>query len=148
MKGRGITERSAGLVIYKAGPPTEFLLLWHGGEYWNFPKGHVESGETPLVAALREAAEEAGLSGLAVHPTFAETIHYTFNINDRKILKDATFYLAQFNGGEVRTSYEHSGFGWFEYEKALKRLRYHESCGALKKAQEALETEGFSSDGD
>ena len=148
MKGRGITERSAGLVIYKSGPPAEFLLLWHGGKYWNFPKGHVESGETPLEAALREAAEEAGLSGLAVHPTFAETIHYTFYLNRRKISKEATFYLTRFNGGQVQVSHEHSGFGWFEYEKALKRLRYPESCGVLKKAQKALKTEGFSSNED
>lgn len=31
------------------------------GRYWGFPKGHVEAGETPQEAALREISEECGL---------------------------------------------------------------------------------------
>ena len=33
---------------------------------WVFPKGHLEAGESPQVAALREAFEEAGVTGLVV----------------------------------------------------------------------------------
>jgi 8-oxo-dGTP pyrophosphatase MutT (NUDIX family) len=34
-----------------------------GGDKWTFPKGHVETGEDPSQAALREAEEEAGVTG-------------------------------------------------------------------------------------
>lgn len=42
----------------------EFLLVrTKGGDKWTFPKGHVERGEDPCEAALREAVEEAGVTG-------------------------------------------------------------------------------------
>lgn len=55
---------SAGVVI--TGPeqePRRWLLLraWRN---WDFPKGKVEPGETPLQAALREVAEETGIVDL------------------------------------------------------------------------------------
>ena len=55
-------EISAGIIVYrrtKDGP--KFLLLYHGGSYWNFPKGHIEGEEKSLEAALRETVEETGL---------------------------------------------------------------------------------------
>src|SRR5262245_19914725 len=33
---------------------------------WVFPKGHIEPGERPVMTALREAFEEAGVAGLAI----------------------------------------------------------------------------------
>jgi 8-oxo-dGTP pyrophosphatase MutT (NUDIX family) len=33
---------------------------------WIFPKGHIEDGETPEAAALRETREEAGVVGTAI----------------------------------------------------------------------------------
>ena len=49
--------------IYVLNPNTkEFLLMFHrklGG--WLAPGGHVESGENPAQAALREAKEELGV---------------------------------------------------------------------------------------
>jgi 8-oxo-dGTP pyrophosphatase MutT (NUDIX family) len=39
------------------------LLMGHatGRSYWDIPKGLLDPGETPLIAALRELREEAGL---------------------------------------------------------------------------------------
>lgn len=62
-----VTE-SAGLVIYRAKPVLEFLLIHMGGPYWarkeegawSLPKGVVAPGEQPLAAAIREAFEETG----------------------------------------------------------------------------------------
>ena len=33
---------------------------------WVFPKGHIDPGEQPAMAALREAFEEAGVAGLVL----------------------------------------------------------------------------------
>ena len=38
------------------------------GLNWVLPKGHIEPGETPDVAALRELQEEAGTIGEIVEP--------------------------------------------------------------------------------
>ncbi len=35
---------------------------------WVFPKGHLEAGETPLDAAVREVAEETGLAVEVIRP--------------------------------------------------------------------------------
>jgi 8-oxo-dGTP diphosphatase len=57
--GRG--ER-AGLVIVRDGAVALIERHREGHDYWIFPGGGVEPGETLEVAAVREAAEELGLA--------------------------------------------------------------------------------------
>ncbi|MBI4994923.1 NUDIX domain-containing protein, partial [Candidatus Peregrinibacteria bacterium] len=58
-----VKEISAGIIIYrKTSEGIKFLLLYHGGRYWNFPKGKLDQGEKSFRAALREVKEETGLS--------------------------------------------------------------------------------------
>ncbi len=59
-------ELSAGFIIFNKG--SNKLLVSHptgtpkdGKHSWDIPKGHVEKGEDPLEAALRELYEETGL---------------------------------------------------------------------------------------
>lgn len=59
-------ELSAGFIIFQKG--SNKLLVSHptgnpkdGKHSWDIPKGHVEKGEDPLEAALRELYEETGL---------------------------------------------------------------------------------------
>jgi 8-oxo-dGTP pyrophosphatase MutT (NUDIX family) len=71
---RRLTRRARGRVVVAAVPVRpraagglEFLLVrTRNGERWTFPKGGCDPGETPAVAAAREAAEEAGASGRLV----------------------------------------------------------------------------------
>jgi predicted NUDIX family NTP pyrophosphohydrolase len=60
---------SAGILLYRtSGAAPEVLLVHPGGPMWarrdlgawSLPKGEVDAGEQPLVAALREFAEETG----------------------------------------------------------------------------------------
>jgi predicted NUDIX family NTP pyrophosphohydrolase len=60
---------SAGIILYRrSGGETEVLLVHPGGPYWKkkgagawmIPKGGVDPGETPAVAAAREFREETG----------------------------------------------------------------------------------------
>ena len=51
-------EISAGFVVFrKTEEGLKFLLLYHGHNYWNFPKGKIESEERSLEAAFRETKE-------------------------------------------------------------------------------------------
>lgn len=60
---------SAGLVMYRGFPTLEVFLIHPGGPFfakkdlgaWSIPKGLVEPGEDPRLAALREFSEEVGL---------------------------------------------------------------------------------------
>ena len=61
-------EVSAGIIIWKKdGDYIKFFVCTPGGpawsnkELWNFPKGHLEDGETPFEAAVREFKEETGV---------------------------------------------------------------------------------------
>jgi len=88
MKGP-VKYRSAGIVVvYRVNDQWQVLLL-RAYRHWDFPKGLIEPGETPLVAARRETTEETGLTGLDFHwgTDSIETEMY----GDHKI---ATFFLA------------------------------------------------------
>lgn len=55
---------SAGVVVLRReGAGWRFLLL-RSWQNWDFPKGMVEPGETHLQAAIRETAEETGITDL------------------------------------------------------------------------------------
>ena len=57
-----------------------------GRKIWSFPKGHIEPGETPRQAALREVLEETGykaqnmiyLGKIATAPGFCDEIIHLF----------------------------------------------------------------------
>lgn len=42
------------------------LVVNQNGNSWSLPKGHVEDGESPLMAAKREINEESGISELSL----------------------------------------------------------------------------------
>lgn len=60
-----VPPRSAGVVIVRRDGAEWRCLMLRAYRDWDFPKGEIDSGETPLVAAIREAAEEATVTGLA-----------------------------------------------------------------------------------
>lgn len=63
MREKLAEETSAGGVVWYKG--RVLVLCNFRGEYI-FPKGHLEAGETPAEAALREVAEESGLMATIV----------------------------------------------------------------------------------
>lgn len=58
--------RAAGGVVWRAGDSGVEVCLVHRPRYddWSLPKGKLEAGEHPLIAAVREVAEEADVQGV------------------------------------------------------------------------------------
>lgn len=67
----------------------KFLLL-RSYRYWDFPKGEVEPGEDPYAAALRELAEESGITEGT--PSWGEDFAETESYGKGKI---ARYYLLE-----------------------------------------------------
>jgi len=143
-------EKSAGAVIFRKESDKPFFLLLHypssakaPKDYWDFPKGHIEKGENEIETARREVEEETGLKDIEFIEGFKETIKYFFKFEGKNILKFVTFYLAETKTKNVRVSFEHLGYEWLPYEKALKKLTYKNAKEILKKANDYLSRESI-----
>jgi 8-oxo-dGTP pyrophosphatase MutT (NUDIX family) len=140
-------EISAGIVVYRKTPEgPKFLILYHGGSYWNFPKGKIESEERSLTAALRETKEETGLGGhdLKLAPDFKAYERFYFRRDGQGVFKIVIFYLAETHRREVKISFEHQGYGWFTARDAQRILgKYKDSQKVLKSAYDFLRSRSY-----
>lgn len=132
-------EKSAGAVIFrKQGKKISYLLLLYEAGHWDFVKGKVERGEEEKYTINREADEETGIKDLVFVPGFKERIAYFYKRDGNTISKEVIFYLAGTKTKEVKMSFEHKGFKWLEFDKALKQLTYENAKNILKKADKFL----------
>lgn len=139
-------EISAGIIIYrKTKDGFKFLILYHGRNYWNFPKGKIESEEKSWQAAIREIREETGLNriDLKIDNIFKAYEKFAFwrRLADKnvKVFKIVIFYLAETRKRTVNISEEHDGYGWFTYKEALEILgKYKDSQKMLSQANSFL----------
>lgn len=137
-------EKTIGFIIFKKqGPAIRYLLLHHGGQYWNFSKGRPEAMETELETALRELREETGIAEVKIVDGFYDGYDYDFdteieNGERNKVNKTAIFFLGEAGEAAIKVSSEHLDFGWFDYETALKRLFYQNGRDLLKRAHKFI----------
>lgn len=68
----------------------ELLVFYRRGS-WDMPKGKIDPGETPEIAALREVMEETGLQQVQRGPHIATTWH-TYRQKGRRMLKKTWWY--------------------------------------------------------
>jgi 8-oxo-dGTP pyrophosphatase MutT (NUDIX family) len=66
---------------------------------WCLPKGHLEAGETPEQAAVREIEEETGIRGRVV--ARLGSIDFWFSAGGRRIHKTVHHFLLEATGGRI-----------------------------------------------
>ena len=94
-----------------------------GRKIWTFPKGHIEAGETPRQAALREVLEETGYKAVIVRPMIR--VKYAFTFQGNYIKKMVQWYLLKMLGriGKHDAS-EILAIRWVSLAKARELVQY------------------------
>ncbi len=136
-------ERSAGVLLYRDVGEREYLLLHYPAGHWDFPKGHVEDGESETETALRELTEETGVreEEVELEDGFREDIDYFYHKGRELSHKKVIFFLGRTMKVKIKISKEHQGFMWLPYDKALNKLTFVNAKNILKKAKKYLNVE-------
>jgi 8-oxo-dGTP pyrophosphatase MutT (NUDIX family) len=137
-----VNETSAGgLVVDRSGSEAHAVLIGKrdrsGRLVWSLPKGHVESGESRTQAAVREVAEETGISGVVIAPL--GTIDYWFVASGRRIHKTVHHYLLEATGGELSANdVEVEEVAWIPLPEVAGRMEYEDERRLLDKLPSLL----------
>ncbi|MST04184.1 MAG: NUDIX domain-containing protein [Candidatus Pacebacteria bacterium] len=129
---------SAGIVIFRQTEEgIKFLILYHGRNYWNFPKGKIEGDERSWQTAFREVREETGLksSELKLIGNFKTYEKFVYREGPDDIFKIVILYLAETTQSTIILKEYHEGYGWFTLPEAKRILaKYKYSIKILEKA--------------
>ncbi|HLC95325.1 MAG TPA: NUDIX domain-containing protein [Patescibacteria group bacterium] len=143
-------EVSVGAVIFRMeGKQRLYLLLHYPSGYFDFPKGHMEAGETETMTLIRETKEETGIHDVHIFPKrITISYFYVAKGNEQarrlrtgkgiRIFKKVYFYPAQTDTQTVSISHEHIGYVWLPYEEALKKVTFENAKRVLAETEAYL----------
>jgi 8-oxo-dGTP pyrophosphatase MutT (NUDIX family) len=135
-------EESAGGIVFRLerGRP-RYLLIRDSYRNWGFPKGHLEPGEEPATAAVREVGEETGLGSLLVRGLI-DTIDWDFRFRGQAIHKVCHFFLME--SRRSRTSPQRAegitACRWMSFDEAQRRISYRNARDVLRRAHAMVNT--------
>lgn len=90
---------------------------------WSLPKGHIEAGETPEIAALREVAEETGITSEIARSL--GVIDFWFMASGKRIHKTVHHFLFKEVGGSLKPQVtEVDDVAWIPLEEIVTKLAY------------------------
>jgi 8-oxo-dGTP pyrophosphatase MutT (NUDIX family) len=140
------TQVSAGGVAFRRAPRGPEAVIVRVGDRWQLPKGLVDAGESPEVAAIRETREEGGVDAELVAPL--DTIEYWYVGDDRdgvrvRFHKFVHFFLLEYRGGEPADhDREVAEARWAALDEAIAMLAFRSERAVMEKAAELLTAEG------
>lgn len=123
------TEKSCGAVIFNE--EDKVLIVKHNAGHWDFPKGHMEEGETEIQTAIREVKEETNIE-IEILEEYKYESHYS---PKKDVEKTVVFFLAKNKSKKViKQDAEIENIGWFSYSEALDIITYDNAKELYKKA--------------
>ncbi|SFN16789.1 Predicted NTP pyrophosphohydrolase [Nocardia asteroides] len=113
---------AAGAVLWRDGGAGPEIAVIHRPKYgdWSLPKGKLDPGETPVVAAVREVGEETGLP-CALGRYLG---HVTYPIPGHRQLKRVDYWAAEAAAGEFAVNAEVDELRWFPLDRLMDQLSY------------------------
>ena len=116
------------------------LIARQGRAIWCLPKGHLEAGETPEQAALREVREETGLTAEILQRLGEISYWFRAKAVPGRLFKTVHFFLMQATGGSITDhDFEVDEVRWYPVAAALKRMTYPSERKLVRQAQQVLE---------
>jgi 8-oxo-dGTP pyrophosphatase MutT (NUDIX family) len=137
-----VEETSAGgVVLDRAGTDASAALIGRidrrGRLLWSLPKGHLEPGESAEAAAVREVAEETGITGKVVAPL--GTIDFWFVADGQRVHKTVHHFLLLRVAGELSDAdIEVSEVAWVPLAEVTERLAYADERALVEKVPALL----------
>lgn len=115
------------------------LIIRDPYQNWGLPKGHLEDGEGPGEAAIREVAEETGLHDLALGEELA-TIDWYFRSGKKLVHKFCAFFLMTSEAGEPvpETAEGITECVWMTLDEAVGKITYDNAREVVKAARPLL----------
>ena len=149
------TGESAGLTVYMSKRRVQTFYQAAGGvvvhegrvllldrpsrDEVRLPKGHIEDGEEPAEAALREVREEAGYVNVAIVADLGtRRVHFLDPYSNSEVVRDETYYL-MFLRDEARVERMVNELQfvpiWVPIDSAAARLTFESERGFVRRAQ-------------
>ena len=142
-KLRSARATSAGGIVVRRGEEGFELVLGRrrrerDGVTWTLPKGQPNHGETLEETAVREVAEETGLSVRIVRPV--GQIEYFFVQGGTRIHKTVHYFLMEATGGDLGGhDHEFDEVRWFGLAEAERLMSYPTERAIVAQAAPAME---------
>jgi len=134
-------QASAGGVIFRnpEGMSEIALVSVKGGTAWCLPKGLIDSGETPEMAAVREVREETGLNGRIIEKLGDISYWYYIRGENTKCRKTVSFYLMEYVSGDTADhDAEVDSAAWYPIDNDLEAVTYRGDRSIVDKAKALL----------
>ena len=105
---------------------------------WSLPKGHIEEGETPEQAAIREVAEETGITSSITKSL--GVIDFWFMAGGKRIHKTVHhFMFTEVGGTLLAQESEVDEVSWFPLAEIVDRLAYPDEKKLIAKTVEIIQ---------
>ena len=102
---------------------------------WSLPKGHIEEGETPEQAAIREVAEETGI--ISSITKSLGVIDFWFMAGGKRIHKTVHhFMFTEVSGTLLAQESEVDEVSWFPLSEIVERLAYPDEKKLIARSAE------------